>query len=600
MFLLHIETLTFLKKSFSRNRKSLKRFELSQGFVGVAKIRMTRLRAGFLLVLMLVILAPSIFLPSSLVSHAASSVHSGYELVNSEQFTSYGQFIVNDTLLTNASTTQSLSQVTFGFPLNYSGNIYSESAGYYIGSTHYSATVSYSILNKTLLVSLALSPAIPAGTSANVSLGFYVLNTYTAQTTTNYLVPMLFYPSVSVPLDNLSSTLRFPSQTTAPVVNSINPYGFTTIFGTSVLTWSYTSNNVTATSPHWAAVTLNSTSTDSGYIDFQSIQRLITMDAEGNVIVQDTITVKNLGLNTLTNLQVNFLTNATTVTVEPTKEPPLSNVQTMTLVGGEMDLSGINRVVEPNSAVSVIVQYNLGAQYWNYSNGVYDVKIPTTVPVNALVDQFSINYNIPSDYIALSTPPNLSLTNTVGNQGYSILSYRMGVGSAIGYAMPAGGLVFIGVFLAVLVLRSNEDGQEDFESTLDSMVKSIEEKVSGTNDILSELKNKGEAAARNDLLSTRSRIEELRSKTAGRFNSLRSQLGAASVEEQETMNTVLSNDREFDRAVKDLLNNYDQLLSKKMKVDTFARVQQNNERRIQHLANALLDSLHDLGREYEQ
>ncbi|MGI0078200.1 MAG: hypothetical protein ACRECH_01085, partial [Nitrososphaerales archaeon] len=154
--------------------------------------------------------------------------------------------------------------------------------------------------------------------------------------------------------------------------------------------------------------------------------------------------------------------------------------------------------------------------------------------------------------------------------------------------------------LGVLVMKPRKVSEEDVESTIESMVKAVEEKVSGTNDILTELKGRGENISRNDLIATRSRIEELRSKTGGRFTSLRSQLGQTSVEVQATMNLVAATDREFDRAVKDLLNNYDQFISKRMKADTLAKVQQNTERRIQHLANSLLDTLHDLNREYAQ
>ena len=547
---------------------------------------------------MLLLLVGSAFSPNVIVSHAAASSN-GYRLINSEQFTAYGQFLVNETLVASAKTTQPLSSVTFGFPGNYSGNMYSTSSGYYVGSTHYSSTLSTQVQNNTLLVSLSLPTEIPASTSANVSLGFYVLNTYKPLSVTIYLVPMLFYPSVSVPIDNISSKLQFPYQTTTP---TSNPFGFTTTVGGAPLIedWTYSSNNVTAVQPRWAEVQLNSSQTDTGYVDFQSIQRTVSIDASGNVLVQDILTLKNLGLNTLTNLQFNFLTNSTAITIEPSSEPPLSNAQTMTLSGGEMDFKAINRQVEPNDAVSVIMQYTLGSQYWNYSGGVYDVKIPATVPVNALVDKFSIGYNIPTDYVVLNSPVSLSYTNTAGGPGNVFLSYRRGIGSAFGFAMPVGGLLFIALFLGVLVMRPKKESEEDVESTIDSMVKAVEEKVSGTNDILSELKGKGEGISRNDLLAARSRIEEVRSKTAGRFASLRSQLGQTSVEAQATMNTLTSTDKELDRAVKDLLNNYDQFISKKMKADTLAKLQQNNERRIQHLANSLLDTLHDLNREYEQ
>ena len=547
---------------------------------------------------MLLLLVGSAFSPNVIVSHAAAS-SSGYRLINSEQFTAYGQFLVNETLVVSSNATQPLSFVTFGFPGNYSGNMYSTSSGYYVGSIHYSSTLSTQVQNNTLLVTLSLPTEIPASTSANVSLGFYILNTYKPLSVTIYLVPMLFYPSVSVQIDNITSKLQFPYQTTTP---TSNPFGFTTTVGGAPLIedWTYSSNNVTAVQPRWAEVQLNSSQTDTGYVDFQSIQRTVSIDASGNVLVQDILTLKNLGLNTLTNLQFNFLTNSTAITIEPSSEPPLSNAQTMTLSSGEIDFGSINRQVEPNDAVSVIMQYNLGPQYWNYSGGVYNVKIPTTVPVNALVDKFSIGYNIPTDYVVLNSPVSLSYSNTLGGQSNAFLSYRRGIGSAFGFALPAGGLLFIAVFLGVLVMRPKNESEEDVESTIDSMVKAVEEKVSGTNDILSELKGKGEGITRNDLLAARSRIEELRSKTAGRFASLRSQLGQTSVEAQATMNTLTSTDKELDRAVKDLLNNYDQFISKKMKADTLAKLQQNNERRIQHLANSLLDTLHDLNREYEQ
>ena len=68
---------------------------------------------------------------------------------------------------------------------------------------------------------------------------------------------------------------------------------------------------------------------------------------------------------------------------------------------------------------------------------------------------------------------------------------------------------------------------------------------------------------------------------------------------QAGLNVVMANDREFDRAVRDILNNYDQVISKRMKEDTFARVQQSSARRLQSNTNALLDSAHDLREEFE-
>ena len=567
-------------------------------FYGATKVGMTRFSRTLSLLMILFLLMGGLISGNLLVSHSTSA-SSGYRLYNSEVFNPYGQFLVNDTLFASSGTNQLLTSVTFGYPSNYTGNIYSISAGYFIGNAHYTASTSSVVQNKTLLVTLNLPQQIPAGAEANVSLGFYVLNTYTPLTSTNYLVPMLFYPSVNVNLDNVSSKLQFPYQTTAPTTN---PFKFATFVGGSPLIedWTYSSSNVTSVTPQWAEVPLNSSQSDTGYVDFQSIQRTISVDASGNALVTDYVTIKNLGLNTLTSLAFNLLTNSSTVEAVPSAEPPLSNVQPMSIVGGEMNLGGINRQVEPNDAVTVILQYNLGSQYWNYSSGTYSISIPKGAPVSALVDKFLLNYNIPNDYVVTNLPATLDLSNSAGLQGNSIVSYRRGVGSAFGFALPASSFLFIAVFLGVLALRPRRESEEDVESTIESMVKAIEEKVSGTNDILSELKGKGESISRNDVLATRARVEELRTKTAARFSSLRSQLGQTSLEVQSDMDKVASNDKELDRAVKDLLSNYDQYVSKKMRADSLSKVTQNNERRIQHYANIVLDTLHDLQSEYEK
>jgi hypothetical protein len=180
-------------------------------------------------------------------------------------------------------------------------------------------------------------------------------------------------------------------------------------------------------------------------------------------------------------------------------------------------------------------------------------------------------------------------------------SYRRGVGSAYGFVLPLSAAAFLIVFVAALIFKPKTGRKEDeIESTLTSLIKAAEDKVSGTNDILSELKSKGPSVSRIDLSTARQRIEDLRAKSSGRFGSIRTELAAAGTSAQAMLSEVATDDREFDRAVRDLLNTYDQFITKRMKQDSFARSQQNNERRIQRITNSLLDGLQDLRRDYEQ
>jgi hypothetical protein len=363
-------------------------------------------------------------------------------------------------------------------------------------------------------------------------------------------------------------------------------------------------NSTYISTPHLANVSIGSTSSNAGIVDFRSIERSISVGSSGNLIVTDSFQVANLGPNTLTSLDFSVLTGpgSSTVTILPSGQPLLSNAQTATASSGVLDiLSASGNQIEPNATVLILVQYPLGQQYWTFAGGTYKANIPLSVPVNAVVDNFRITYNIPSGFVALQSPTPVDLTNTKGEIGNSTLSYRAGVGSSYVFVLPLASIVFLVVFVATLIFkpRGVKKGEE-IESTLSSLIKAVEDKVSGTNDILSELKSKGLSVTKADLSTARTRIEDLRSKSSGRFASLRSELGLTGAASLTALNQVATDDREFDRAVKDLLNSYDQFISKRMKQESFTRSQQNNERRIQRITNSLLDGLQNLRREYEQ
>jgi hypothetical protein len=532
----------------------------------------------------------------------SASTHDGYWLRNSITFNTYGQFFVNETLNELQNSTTSLSTVTFGFPSAYNGHLVDQTAFAYTSSSRYNASVSQALSNNTLLLTVSFQPALSAGANGSVSLGFYVTNTFVPTNASNYNVSMLFYPSVNMPLNKIVSQIILPYVTThvsdgSPLRNK----GFSqTVNGTNEI-WANTFTNQSFTSPSFASVNVNSVQGSSGSVDFTSVSRQLTIDSSGAVTVTDSITLENLGRNTLTGLNYNPLSNSTSLTLIPSSQTLLSNVQSVSLSGGQISLSGINAQVEPNSSETIIIQYKLSNQYLTYSNGVYSVNVPSAPPVTALIDNYKVSVTTSSGIVFTSgsSPPSINLMHTTGSLAPITFSYRLGIASAYGSAMPIAALVFIAVFGMTMIFRPRKSTEEGATDTLDSLIRLVEDKASGTNDILSELKSKGVSVSRNDLITARSRIEELRNKTSGRLGILRSQLSSTSVTLQSGLNQIVSNDREFDRIVRDELNSYDQFVSKKMKDDTFGRVIQGYDRRLQQVTNAYLDSVHDLREEYE-
>jgi hypothetical protein len=345
---------------------------------------------------------------------------------------------------------------------------------------------------------------------------------------------------------------------------------------------------------------VSSNSQTSGALDFEFAGRQLAVNSNGQVIVTDTLHIDNLGDNTIYSLSYQPLTNASTLTEVPNSQPPLSNLQPITINAGELDLNSSGQAIAPNSSASLVYQYPLGQQYWNNSNGNYVVRIPATSPINAITDTIQISTSgVPGIVLSGGQISRTANNNTQIPGGPIQFSYQVGIASAFGAALPLAGLIFIAVFLGAIVFRPRLKSKEDSGTTFDALTKAIEDKVSSTNEILSELKARGAGVTRNELSVARQRADDLRVRTNSKIASLRAQLSASTVAILTGFNEVLGTDRDFDRVVRDILNNYDQFISRKLKEETFQRLQQSNERRLQNITNALLDRIHDLREEYE-
>lgn len=562
-----------------------------------------RSKAPFLVALILTSMflfgAVSGIIPSHAVSSSAAS---GYSLASVQNYNSYGQFEVNETLL-GANNSTGLSSVTFGFPASYQSHLVGLSSNAEIGSNKIQTTTSTSVSNNTFFITVNFGQSL-GGINSTVNLGFWVLDALTTVNSSGYyLGSVLYSPSTNIQLSSLNTTLNLPYLTTDvedPLTMQDYGYVQTVLSNSNYQIWNDT--NVATNSTLIAfPISIFSTPSSTGALDFTSITRQISIDASGQILVKDTLNIQNLGLNTISALAYTPLTTAGNLTALPSNEPPLSNVGLIQISGGQLQLNATNQEIQPDSFATLIFQYPLSSQYWSVTNGIYTVKIPTTVPVAGIVDEYKLYSSSVPGVLITGQPISLtgSYTSQVGS-ATTTLKFRVGVASASSDALPIAAILFVGVFVAGIVFRPKTETVEDVGSTFDNLIKAVEDKLSSTNEILSGLKAKGASVNRNELVVAKSRIEDVRSKAVSRISSIRSQIPqTVTTSVQAGLNTVIANDREFDRVVRDILNNYDQVISKRMKEETFIRVQQGNERRLQSHTNALLDSARDLSEEFE-
>lgn len=290
-------------------------------------------------------------LPLILSSNAASSTPVHGDWVNSVQtFNTYGQFSVNETLVQTTNSTGSLSSFSLGFPSAFQGHITDISLHGTTGNSNVQVGETTSIVNNTVSMTVSISPALPAGTKSLVSVGFYVLNTFQSVADGNYSAPVLFTPGVNIPLDYVQSSIVLPYLTThivdpTPMQNA----GFSHTVGTNATleTWNYTGTNFSS-SVRSGDVLVYSNPDSSGAMDFTQLTRQLSVTANGQVLVTDTLNFKNLGENTIYSLTYSPLTNASSLTALPNTEPPISNLASIPISGNVLDLNATGQMIQPD------------------------------------------------------------------------------------------------------------------------------------------------------------------------------------------------------------------------------------------------------------
>ncbi len=327
---------------------------------------------------------------------------------------------MNETLH-GANNSTALSSVTFGFPASYQAHLVALSSYAEIGSNKIQAAASTSVSNNILLITVTFGQSL-GGTNSTVGLGFWVLDALTAVNSSGYYTgPLLYSPSININLTSMYSEVNLPYLTTYAADTTFmqkEGYAQTISSNSELQTWNFTTTTPNSTLLAFTT-SIYSNPTTSGALDFTSIIRQISVDASGQITVEDTLNVRNLGLNTISALTYTPLTNLANLTAVPSKEPPLSNVGLVKMSGGQVQLNATNQAIQPDSSATLIFQYPLSNQYWKVSNGVYTLTLPTTVPIGGIADQYRLySTSVPGVII---TGQQLSLTcfwdksNWIGN-----------------------------------------------------------------------------------------------------------------------------------------------------------------------------------------
>jgi hypothetical protein len=543
----------------------------------------------------LLLLAVAVFAPA-LTSHAQ-----GAPLVNvNSQYVvnRYGYAIINETveLTNNGSNTLQVPDIQLGF-----GNLSSSIASYNVNGTGYSVSQSSGPQGPLYVVSGA-GQELAAGSSSRFS--FRALANGVVSKTANGTLSLvvLTRPYIGLTANSLKLLIKMPASTQF----KSSPLGYKESFtGTNVTYYQTQTDESPQTPLTHVSLIQQYTGQDFHPLVVYSAVRAIAISANGNPVVQDKLSFKNVGTTQLSTLTVAPLTTPDAeVTVLASATPPLLNQATVSLSNGGINLanSAVGLAANPGANVTIAYQYSLPQKYYNVTGGAVEIAIPNAPPIATYVNSYTIKLSLPPGVTAIGESQQTLSGVTPFQHGTARFSYGLSVGWGLDAGVPIASFIFVLVLIGLFAARTTGIGEEEEEEAetaterTSEMVKAFEEKTSLINGLFEEIPtvdpNEVNKAYFDEL---RSRLDTFRNRALQRLNEMKQK--STTQKFFDLLGQIHQTEREVDRAARDMLNLHEQFYTRRMRKEDFDRLLPNYRRRLEKALNQLSDELNVAQRE---
>ena len=454
---------------------------------------------------------------------------------------------------------------------------------------------------------------IPAGGRSSFTFEALVPDAVTRLNATRLHVLLVSQPFVSLELSELKLAVVMPNgaqlaQSPKCTCASGNLYKLPATVSNFNYTYSRqivfkTSNSTQEQAITQEIVVKNSGRMDLHPLDVYSASRVIAASANGDPVVQDSLTFANLGTTDLYNLTVAPLTTpGSQVTVLPSAQPRLLSPVSVTLIHYAISLNdtSIGFPVEPGQNYTISYSYPLASQYYKTTGGEVQATLPQSPPIQAFVDSYTISTSLQPGIRVVQAAPQTQSGVSPFVSGQVQISYGLSIGWALDGGVPVASLLFVVSLVGLFVIGQGEAEEETAEETTtdraSAMIKAFEEKTSLINGIFDEITsadpNQLNKAYFDEL---RSRLDVFRSRALQRLNELKQK--STTKKFFDLLNQMHETEREVDRAARDMLNLYEQYYLKRTRKEVFDRLLPNYRRRLDRALNQLSDELNTAQRE---
>ncbi|MFQ6134808.1 MAG: hypothetical protein ACE5KU_03205, partial [Nitrososphaerales archaeon] len=341
-------------------------------------------------------------------------------------------------------------------------------------------------------------------------------------------------------------------------------------------------------------------------LDFPSVERTFTVSADGSVTVRDGIRVVNRGESKATKIKLTLLNgDATTVGIVPIGSPPLINRFSASLLDGVLDLKGTYQISLSRGEEFLFgIEYPLSSEYSRPVDGAVSFDVPVKPPIDGVVGQFVVKVD-PTSGIDVSGGESVVQEDaTPFNTGFYSFRASLRVAWASDKVMPVATLLFVVALVALLFGKTQFRRAEEVEKEIprvEELVTIFEEKTGVIDDIIQSFRSKRRGGVPKSRLSEARRyFESLKGRSAGKMGETRSRIISAKPHLKDNLSELSNADKEYNRAVLDMINLYEQYHSGRIRAETFERLRSRYQKRLDKTRERLSESIEYIHSEVEK
>jgi len=543
----------------------------------------------------ILVIALLLALPSFSYQAKAQVTIDKISFFNHQMFVSeYGFILVNDTISikNDFESPATLPLINITYPQD----LYNKIVPQVISPNDFNFDINYTRLTIYPPQGYVIQP----NETATISVKFYLVKTFSLVSVEgielNYSASIPLVPALNLPIKQVNSSLSLPPL----IIFASQPEKFKEIVDKRAIhTLIGNFSNVAQGFSRTEKVTISTLENIYfALLEFTEAKRELILSSLGNIMVRDTITMINYDNRNISKLKPSLLTNDfKSILIIPPLTNPFSNPLSDANIG-QVDL-GTN--LTKGERYTVTLEYPINSlDFVKAKDGLFELSLPLKTPIDGVVYDYTVKVTHPEGFFAYSKTEE-SKVNASPLDGEQKIDFRLGLAWASKDIMPVASFIFIAVLAAFIIGKPFIKGElKEIVTRAREYIESFEEKITATKELIDLYKKRQlNQISKIEFKTTRQLLEERRSKATIKINELRPKLISLQPSIQEPLSEIGDLHRDYDRAVKELINLYEQLFTKKVKVEAFDRLLPIHQRRVDDARESLLNSIDTLRREVE-